>query len=47
MPSSPLWDWIDRDAVEQAFAAGPGEQSGQREGLARVGTLFWYFHGRQ
>jgi hypothetical protein len=45
-PDSPLWDWINRDALEKAFAAGAGEQAGQREGLARAATLFWYFHGR-
>ncbi len=45
-PGSPLWQWIDRAALEHAFAAPPGERAGQREGLARAVTLFWYFHGQ-
>jgi hypothetical protein len=47
LPDSPLWAWIDRSAVEQAFRAEPKVRArigGQ--GLARVVTLFWYFHGR-
>lgn len=46
LPQSPLWDWVDRDAVETALAAGPAARRGQIDGLLRVVTLFWYFHGR-
>jgi hypothetical protein len=45
-PGSPLWSWIDRSAVERAFRAEPQARARMREGLARVATLFWYFHGR-
>lgn len=46
VPESPLWTWIDRRVVEQAFRAEPAERAAMREGLLRVATLFWYFHGR-
>ena len=41
---SPLWAYVDRSALEAAFRADtPGRM---REGLIRVATLAWYFHGR-
>src|SRR5215210_3923280 len=46
VPDSPLWTWIHRAAVEQAFRAEPAQRAALREGLLRVATLFWYFHGR-
>jgi hypothetical protein len=46
VPASPLWAWIDRAGVEQAFRAEPGARARMREGLMRVLTLFWYFHAR-
>jgi hypothetical protein len=47
VPDSALWSWIDRSAVERAFRAEPPARARVREGLARVATLFWYFHGRR
>ncbi|HEX4527311.1 MAG TPA: hypothetical protein VH108_11300 [Gaiellaceae bacterium] len=46
VPGSPLWSLLDRAAVERAFAAEQRERARLREGLTRVLTLFWYFHGR-
>jgi hypothetical protein len=46
LPESPLWAWIDRAEVERAFRAQPGTPARMGEGLVRVATLFWYFHGR-
>ena len=46
LPDSPLWTWIDRTTVERAFRAEPAQRVHLREGLLRVATLFWYFHGR-
>jgi asparagine synthase (glutamine-hydrolysing) len=43
---SPLWAWVDRSAVERAFRAEPMTPARMGEGLVRVATLFWYFHGR-
>jgi hypothetical protein len=43
---SPLWSVLDRAGVESAFSAADGERARVREALARVLTLFWYFHGR-
>lgn len=45
-PQSALWDWVDRQAVETALVADPAARRGGIEGLLRVVTLFWYFHGR-
>jgi hypothetical protein len=46
LPESPLWSFLDRAAVERAFRAAPDMRARMREGLMRVLTLFWYFHGR-
>jgi hypothetical protein len=46
LPESPLWAWIDRAAVERGFRMGPTERLPIAEGLTRIVTLFWYFHGR-
>jgi hypothetical protein len=46
LPSSPLWGWLDRPAVERGFRAQGDERARVAEGLIRVATLFWYFHGR-
>lgn len=42
LPSSPLWDYVDRRRYE-ALSARPGPHV---EGLCRFLTVFWYFHGR-
>ena len=47
LPQSPLWEWVDRAAVESAFRADPAARGEVIEGLLRVVTLFWYFHGRE
>lgn len=41
-PASPLWEYVDRRRYD-ALSAEPGPHV---EGLCRVLTAFWYFHGR-
>ena len=42
---SPLWEFVARRPVEELLSAPPAERYPQLEGLLRVVTVFWYFHG--
>jgi asparagine synthase (glutamine-hydrolysing) len=43
---SPLWRWVDRRSLENILAADASERAPLTEGVVRVASLFWYFHGR-
>jgi len=43
---SPLWDFVDRRRYEQIVALPREQRAPCAEGLSRVLTIFWYFHGR-
>jgi asparagine synthase (glutamine-hydrolysing) len=45
VPSSPLWEFVHRRALESRLSAPPDERRGDVESLAAVMTAFWYFHG--
>jgi hypothetical protein len=42
---SPLWAYVNRDALERAFGADARARAPLAEGLLRILTMFWYFHG--
>ncbi len=44
---SPLWNWVERSALERLLGAEPGERAARHIDLLQVLTLFWYFHGPQ
>lgn len=44
---SPLWDYVDRRRWESLLAMTAYERAPYAEGVSRVLTAFWYFHGRQ
>jgi asparagine synthase (glutamine-hydrolysing) len=43
-PTSPLWDYVEREALEAALNATPEARAPMADVLIRVLTLFWYFH---
>ena len=43
--SSPLWELIERDSVRSLMRATPEERYPHLEGLLRVASVVWYFHG--
>ena len=45
--SSPLWDLVDRRALERALAASAEERSRRLGSLCTTLTAFWWFHGRE
>lgn len=42
---SPLWELVCRERVQSLLTAEPAERASQMNGLLRVATVFWYFHG--
>lgn len=46
IPSSPLWDYVDRTRLEAMLGAPAEARRPHVEGLCGVLTAFWYFHGR-
>jgi asparagine synthase (glutamine-hydrolysing) len=45
VPSSPLWDFVDRRRLMKRLSMPSEERRGDAESLAAVMTAFWYFHG--
>ena len=45
VPSSPLWDYVDRRALAAILAGGAEARRPYTEDLCAVLTLFWYLHG--
>jgi hypothetical protein len=46
VPGSPLWDYVDRQRLDELLSAPPAARRPYAEGLCAVLTPFWYFHGR-
>jgi hypothetical protein len=46
VPSSPLWEYVDRGRLEAMLSASPAARRPYAEGLCAVLTPFWYFHGQ-
>ena len=44
VPGSPLWNYVQRDALEAALNATPQARAPIADAIIRVLTLFWYFH---
>jgi hypothetical protein len=45
IPSSPLWDFVNRDRLTARLSVPAAERRGDAESLAALMTAFWYFHG--
>jgi asparagine synthase (glutamine-hydrolysing) len=45
VPSSPLWEFVDRPRLTERLAGPPEERRHDAESLAALMTAFWYFHG--
>ncbi len=43
-PGSPLWSYVQREALEAALNTTPQARAPMADALLRVLTLFWYFH---
>lgn len=42
---SPLWELVCRERVQSLLTAEPAQRGSRIDGLLRVATVFWYFHG--